>query len=81
MANDLRATFGIGYTGKKHVHKGIAIFERIVHYAYARNGNAHNPTPYIAWDIFTVGDSENGAPFMSCRTLKEAKEIIDETFE
>jgi hypothetical protein len=75
------STFGIGYTGKVVWHHGIGIYERIVHYAYARNGNAHNPTAYKAWDIFTVGKPGNGAPWLSCRKLKEAKQIIDAEFE
>lgn len=68
----------VGYTGKQIDYKGVSIFERIVHYAYARNGNAHNPTAYKAWDIFRFGEPGNGAPHLSCRTLRAAKDIIDE---
>jgi len=81
MTNATSATAGIGYTGKCVHHLDVPIYERIVHYAYARNGNAHNPTPYKAWDIFRFGSPGNGAPHMSCRTLREAKKIIRDGLE
>ncbi len=33
----------------------IQVTKRIIGYAYARNGNAHNPTPKVIWETFVDG--------------------------
>jgi len=42
----------------------------ITGYAYARNGNAHNPTPRVRWMVTDQSRLVGGAA-----TLREAKEI------
>jgi len=62
---------GLGYTGRIIAAPGGEIRERIYQIAYARNGNAHNPTQYKQWDLF-VGGEFVGA----FRTLRAAKAAI-----
>ncbi len=64
---------GLGYTGKTLTVGRFIIHERIQEIAYARNGNAHNPTAYKVWDIF-----EDGKRILSCGTLREAKKAAKE---
>jgi hypothetical protein len=48
--------------------------ERVLdRYAYARNGNAHNPTPYYIWTV-----SYKGRRVGSQHSLKDAKSLAVE---
>lgn len=64
MSNELKR----GFTGKQVEYKGVVIGEFISGYAYARNGNAHNPTPERSWVVF--------GEFFTL--LRKAKAAVDE---
>jgi hypothetical protein len=38
------------------------IVKRVYGYAYPRNGNFHNPTPRVAWDLFVNGKLVDSFP-------------------
>jgi hypothetical protein len=42
-------------------------------FAYAKNGNVHNPKPYVRYDIF-----KNGLLIGSDKKLKDAKKFISD---
>lgn len=49
---------------------GCEIRKWVKGHAYARNGNTHNPTPRVSWEVY-----KNGRPADNARTLREAKEF------
>lgn len=49
---------------------GISITRVVEGYRYARNGNAHNPTPELRFDVFCRGRLVGYSP-----RLREAKDI------
>ena len=46
------------------------ITKKITGYAYARNGNVHNPTPKVRWDVFYKGRRVGSTHY-----LRQAKEL------
>lgn len=36
---------------KQAQEAGLSVSKRITGYAYARNGNTHNPTPRVRWEL------------------------------
>ena len=52
---------------KTVVYRGYEIERWVVGYAYARNGNLHNPTPRVEWLVDKVPS----------RSLRAAKALVD----
>ncbi len=63
----------VGYSHAVLIYtKGTCTIHRWVgRYAYARNGNAHNPTPSYRYTVFC-----NGKNVGSTSKLKDAKALI-----
>lgn len=54
--------------------QGIAITRRLVRYAYAKNGNWHDPTPEYDYLVYFNGKAVSGRE----RLLRDAKEFAVE---
>lgn len=65
-----------GCTGvvESYHHNGNLIEKRVTGYAYPRNGNAHNPTPRIRWDVRSGGSGRLLGRFA---TKREAKAFLE----
>lgn len=55
-------------------YRGSTIVKRIVGWSYPANGNAHNPTPRVYWQITKDGTIQH----TGTRTLAAAKAFINE---
>lgn len=62
----------IGYTGKVLRRGRCFVHERIVRYAYPRNGNAAGTTAEKAWDVYATAERKPAGLLGVCRTLREA---------
>jgi hypothetical protein len=69
-----RDPLATGFTGKVIAYKGAEIREFVSGFAYARNGNTHNPTPLRTWVVFV-----NGKQIDQCRLLRTARSVVNDT--
>lgn len=56
---------------------GVKIIRHIHSYAYARNGNAHNPTPNYKWRVYLNGKLET-EEYTSARAKIAALDVLQD---